>query len=64
YDASVDIRECKTGQVHKFLQRCLSFQDALGIIVKEVEPIGGVRHRKFDKALNIFSVMESVKRAE
>ncbi|HCL4364109.1 TPA: hypothetical protein ACNFRY_003492 [Pseudomonas aeruginosa] len=64
YDAAVDIREGKTGQVHKFLQRFLSFQDALGIIVKEVEPIGVVRHRKFDKALNIFSLMESLKRAE
>lgn len=64
YDTAVDIRDGKTGQVHKFVHRFLSFQDALGIIVKEVEHIGVVRHRKFDKALNIFSLMESLKRAE
>ncbi|HHM8126778.1 TPA: hypothetical protein ACRMWJ_005533 [Pseudomonas aeruginosa] len=64
HDSVMGIQRGEIGLVYKFVQRFLRFQDSLGIIVKDAEGIGQVQHRKYDKALNVFSLMDSLKRAE
>ncbi|EPW8916967.1 hypothetical protein ACWQV1_002272 [Pseudomonas aeruginosa] len=64
HDFAMDIAAGRTDLAHRFIIKLLRFQKLLGYKVLNVEGYGTVRYEGADCQVNLFSLMDSINRAE